>query len=306
MNTAPGTDRNTMRERHPPGGSRLPEASLLKACLLAVILLCPCVGAVQDTFRVKTPPGYDDYADWIHTAGARRLEKMEHGMRVRLPRPVKVVLLPPGEGDMPDWASGWAGREGVFLRVNRMEDIPAVFTHELAHLLIWKAVGRVGAVPRWFEEGLAMHLSGENSSVWARMRVSLSGGPSLMELEHGFPTGSAEARRAYAKSYMAVSQLYRKMGEEGILRFMDRVGEGRSFHELLLEMTGWNVPAFDRAMKRRIRWNYVYIPLLTSSSFLWLALTLLFIVVYMRKRKRTMELMALWEEEEHDPDVPYH
>ena len=163
----------------------------------------------------------------------------------------------------------------------------------------------VGFTPRWFQEGLAMHLAGEGSHLWARIYVSISGRPHLVELSRTFPGDEETARKAYAKSFLAVSFMMKKLKMEGILRLLDEVRDGVAFDRALVGLMGMNVPGLEAAMGRSIRWSYVYLPLITSSSFLWLLLTLFFILVYIRKRQHDEEILARWEEEEvDDPDVP--
>ncbi|HPR64323.1 MAG TPA: peptidase MA family metallohydrolase [Thermoanaerobaculia bacterium] len=254
-------------------------------------------------FVVHAPKGYEDFESWIRTAGEERLKSMEQSLGVPLPRGYAVYLIPPDQGDLPDWAAGWASPGRITLRIRKMEDVPEVFTHELAHAIIWNASGH-NDLPRWFQEGLAMYLAGESTALWSRVVVSVEGGPSLISLNHTFPSEGSAVTQAYAKSYLAVHVMIRRVGMEGIRTLLSEVRRGKNFDTILMDVAGLNIPGLDSTMKRRVRWSYVYLPLITSSSFLWLALTVFFIVVYIRKRTRAREILASWEDEANDPDVP--
>ena len=255
---------------------------------------------------VVAPEGYQSLRTWVRQEGMVRLRLMESHLGCRLKEPLTITLIPAGSGENPPWAAGWARPGHLTIRVSDIRTFPALFDHELAHVVIWECSG-YRSLPRWFEEGLAMHLAGEREPLWRRFYAALSGFPDLSSLNARFPDQEAHARLAYARSFYAVRAIIQSSGIEGIQNMLQMVKQGRPFEEALLMETGMNTRALDSMVKKRKRWSYVYLPLLTSSSFMWLALSLLFIVVYTRKRKRTLEIMASWEEEEHDdPDVPCH
>src|SRR5690606_7147214 len=97
-------------------------------------------------------------------------------VHVRVGRTVGEMqtLAPPGVG-YPKYASGVAYSEiGLVLLTeqprypNEDHNLLQVFRHELAHVALHDAVGQ-GSVPRWFNEGFAVHASGE--AVTARMQT---------------------------------------------------------------------------------------------------------------------------------------
>ncbi|MEZ4372852.1 MAG: peptidase MA family metallohydrolase [Polyangiaceae bacterium] len=100
-----------------------------------------------------------------------------------------------------------------------------VFRHELAHVALYDAVG--GAhVPRWFNEGFAVHVSGESSlarlqTLWiATVANNLI---PLSNIDNGFPADSDRAAVAYAQSADIVRYLLRKQDTERLDSLLERV-----------------------------------------------------------------------------------
>jgi hypothetical protein len=89
-------------------------------------------------------------------------------------------------------------RKGILLSTLR---------HELAHLAVHRL--RARAVPRWYEEGLVLFLTGEKPGVSAN---SLDSSRSLEEAI-ARPHSEAEMNAAYARALALVRELARRRGE---------------------------------------------------------------------------------------------
>ncbi len=107
------------------------------------------------------------------------------------------------------WINGAKWRAGPELENRR------VMAHEMAHVLLHTLAGG-GDLPKWAEEGIAMHLAGQWSPVdTVRLAQERAFGrlPRLEDLEHAFPNNS-RVDMAYAVSYFAVEVLARSVGDE--------------------------------------------------------------------------------------------
>jgi hypothetical protein len=63
---------------------------------------------------------------------------------------------------------------------------------------------------------------------------------------------------------------------------------------------------WERRWRRSVTMRYRWIPALTSGGSLWLLISLLFVIAFLRKRRRSRAVLARWEEEERflDPADP--
>src|SRR5690606_28262832 len=97
--------------------------------------------------------------------------------------------------------------------------------HELAHIAVAGAAGEGrGQVPRWFDEGVARRLAGEDGmdddAVLAQAK--LGGRVMLLEgLERSFPGSQASAAIAYAVSGRAIELLEAEHGKGVVRRILD-------------------------------------------------------------------------------------
>ena len=70
------------------------------------------------------------------------------------------------------------------------------------------------------------------------------------------------------------------------------------FNQAFREATGRPLHKVEAEWRRSLTWRYRYIPMVTSGGTLWLGVTLLFILGYYRKWKRSRLKLEQWEEEE--------
>jgi hypothetical protein len=165
------------------------------------------------------------------------------------------------------------------------DSLDAVLQHELAHVLVTRAAGG-HSVPRWFHEGVA--LAAERS--WglgdrARLayEVALRGRVRVDDLGPLFDANESSATRAYTLAGAFVQDLLREYGPTAAARVLVRVADGRPFEAALDEVTGESLTDLDdRFWERmdRTRW----LSFVTSSTALWITITLLAIWAMRRRR----------------------
>ena len=172
--------------------------------------------------------------------------------------------------------------------------------HEVAHVLIARAA-RGRPLPRWFNEGVAMAAGGawgvEDRSRF--MLATLRRGPvRLADADRLFAGGGASAARAYALSGAFVRDLLRRHGPGVTGDVLAQVGRGVAFEDAFRQATGEPLAAAEESFWRRQTFWQRWLPFLTSSFALWLAVTLLALAAFRRRRRRDAELAARWEQEE--------
>lgn len=224
--------------------------------------------------------------------------------------PIRVQFVPEGSAKarvMPTWGVAYAiGNAGTVVMVpSRIPTYPddsleAVLRHEVAHVLVARAAGYRG-VPRWFNEGLAT-VAGREWSMKDRGLVMLAAIPrkglTLQEIDEGFYGGTLGAQRAYALSTAFMRWLLDQDGPDVAARVLHHVARGDSFEDAFRSATGRSLGAAERAYWRNLNvWNR-WIPILGSSGFLWIVITLLALFAFRRRKERDDELRRKWQEED--------
>lgn len=117
----------------------------------------------------------------------------------------------------------------------KASELRRVLRHELTHAIIDQRTK--GNCPHWLQEGIAQFLDGTDvraTEAWLRQQAS----PliPLFRIEGPFRDRDASSREvAYRESASAVSFLVSRIGRNGLLFLIQRLGEGRPFDRALLE-----------------------------------------------------------------------
>lgn len=160
--------------------------------------------------------------------------------------PVEIVEERDGAPELPGHYVGGVIR----LRrdtVGKEAELRRVLRHEITHAII-DARTR-GNCPHWLQEGIAQFLDGTDvvsTNAWLRAAA----GPMvpLFRLEGPFKDRDAPSReRAYRQSASAVSFLVARVGRGGLLKLIERLGQGRGFEQALLESAGLSYSELQQA-----------------------------------------------------------
>ncbi|MCG8459118.1 MAG: hypothetical protein MI919_22805 [Holophagales bacterium] len=230
--------------------------------------------------------------------------------------PIRIVLAPEGSREArraPSWSVAYAlGNAGLVVLIpSRVPvypdgDLEQVLRHEIAHVLISRAAGRYG-VPRWFHEGVAIvgarewRLEDRSRLVleaFRRQQVPMS------DVELGFSGGAVSAGRAYAVSAAFVRYLLEQWGDDAVARVLEEVAKGKRFRRAFRSALGVSLKEVEAAFWADFDFWNRWVPFLTSSGALWLAVTALALLAFRRRRQRDEELRQRWDEEELDEPGP--
>lgn len=227
---------------------------------------------------------------------------------VRVARtPDQMTELAPADAPPPAYAAGVA-YPSVHLAILALQapgtweapDLTELLRHELAHVALYDAVAG-HHVPRWFDEGLAIHESGELP--WAR-RVALADaslGNHLLpfaELDCGFPSDCYDVNVAYAESADFVSFL---LGAADRARFgllVERVRAGAAFDRALEDAYGTDIRKLEYEWRTELGRRFGIIPALTGGGLLWVLIVGLAAAAWIKRRRRAKEKLARWAVEE--------
>lgn len=220
-------------------------------------------------------------------------------------------LAPRGIG-YPKYASGLAYSEiGLVLLTEEprypgeQHDLTEIFRHELAHIALHDAV-QGKSIPRWFNEGFAVHASGE--AVSGRLQTlwtaTLSGNLlPLRDLTARFPSDATTASVAYAQAADIVRYLVRADEAHRFRSLVERVRTGESFERALSDAYSTDLASFEHEWREDVARRYTFWPIFLSGTTIWVLALGLVVLGWKRRKKRDQKTLARWAVEEAAEDA---
>lgn len=157
----------------------------------------------------------------------------------------------------PAWAGGFAtSSTQVFLcgpsvgaLAIRPRPYVEVLTHEVAHAVQLQLTGRVH-LPRWFTEGFAMYVAGDDSAAALDDLAWFSHQTKGRPLEAAF--GQLKSREdvvtAYGMATYGFRKLIEKTGRSGMVDLLESIREGTAFEAALQKHAGLSLAELDGAV----------------------------------------------------------
>jgi hypothetical protein len=220
-------------------------------------------------------------------------------IRIGVGRQEFEKLALPG-GEPPPWAVALAYPSHSIVLLNALTLLgpegPVTLRHELSHV----ALGQLGqGWPRWFQEGLAQHLTGERYSMthYSALFTAVTQNKifSFELLADGWPHLPSDVEIAYAQSAAFVAWLAQRHGPEGMGRLVDEVRKGQHFETAFAKALHTSVTVEEKDWREGLAARYGWLPLTTSMSLVWLGATALVVAAYVRRRKQKAEKLTEME-----------
>jgi stage II sporulation protein D len=180
----------------------------------------------SEHFELVFPPGQQP---WVSEAlQALEAARRTLGKRARLlPAHVRVRTWETTEefiraSGQPGWVAASNDGRAIALQplrtLARRGILASTLRHEVTHLAVHKL--RAPEVPRWYEEGLVLYLTGE------RVNASAAGGSTGRSLEESVsrPRSEAEMKAAYARALERVRGLARRRGPGALWQVLEHPG----------------------------------------------------------------------------------
>src|SRR5882672_4749130 len=265
----------------------------------------------QFVFREESRPQPESVA----AEAPRVLADLVRDPGVHSPPVISVTILPESAtgraagdgGGAPHWAVGFVPGSsnavvlrGDLIRAYPFEDLLSLFGHEMTHVLLNSLPEGGGELPRWFHEGVAVMESRRWSfrDAFALGSTLVVGTPTPLDrLATSFPEEEGAARAAYAESFSFINFLEREHGPGAVRRVMIGMTIGEPFPEAFRRAIGIDLAVAEAAWRDKVTWAYRWIPALTSTGVLWLAITFLVFLSRIAKRRRERDLQEAWERE---------
>jgi hypothetical protein len=142
------------------------------------------------------------------------IEVPSHPARIALPQGTNLVLLSPRAYE--------AGRYRY-----TSEEFERLIGHELTHVVEEFLSPNIEALPRWWSEGLAMHLSGDWLEEGAHVREGVVAGriPAMAEMQDG-AVADVSVRLCYQWGWTVVRYIESAHGQAGIRHVVERCADG--------------------------------------------------------------------------------
>lgn len=219
-------------------------------------------------------------------------------VRVGFGREEYEALSLPG-GAPPPWAIALAypGRNIMLVEATSLTtlDGPLTLRHELVHV----ALGQFGKVwPHWFQEGLAMELTGERKWQFEQVAtltraVTQDRVYDFDEISERFPQAQESVDIAYAQSAAFVEFLRARHGSGAFQRLIDRVEQGDNFEKAFGAAFWVPLSMEEEAFKKDLPRRYPWWPLLLSGgTVVWAVMSILLVMGWARRRREVRELRA--------------
>jgi hypothetical protein len=221
--------------------------------------------------------------------------------------PGEMASLAPEGAPFPRYAAGVAYSDIGFVLLtlhpvdpNSRHDLGEVFRHELAHVALHDAVdGR--PVPRWFNEGVAVFVSGEGSVTRLQTLWTATVADELLplgRLERTFPTDAVGVSVAYAQAADVVRFLIRRQDQQRFTGLVERVRKGQDFERALNDSYGLDLATLEFEWREDVARRYTFWPVIFSGTVIWVGAIGLFIWGWRRRKKRSGVTLARWGREE--------
>ncbi len=291
--------------------------------LLAIIMLlgasAACAGALHEgLFRIAYPEGEERTAAVTLAAMQDFLDQW--GDRLDPGTAPIIVHICATQRDFaaragfspPPKVGGVAHAEDGIIVLRTPGQLPnpryyeGVARHELVHVLLARNTD-TNRLPRWLNEGIAMHISGEyrwsSSFHVARMYMAdslftyddLMLNFSLIQREQPFGD-------LYAQSLSMTAYLYNYLGEDTFWEMVFALRE-KDFPTAFAQHAGMTPPEFWEVWRRSL-WKVAVISSVVSGFGVFQFMALLAIVAYLRKRQRNRRTLAAWDKEDEE-DEPF-
>lgn len=198
----------------------------------------------------------------------------------------------------PSWAVALAYPEPNIILVNAHSLVQGDGQQTLRHELVHVALGRLGrGWPRWFHEGLATMVTGEQRysvSQYATLARAVSQQKVFRfeDLADGFPDLPGDVEIAYAQSAAFVAWLHDRYGREGFGALVDGVRRGEPFEMAYGKAFHTSLSQDEKVFSAELPGRYPLWPVIATGTTMWVVLAGLVVVAYFRRKQKVAALRA--------------
>ncbi len=198
---------------------------------------------------------------------------------------------------VPRWAEALAWPRHNVILVDALSLLKpsgeVTLRHELSHV----ALGQLSNEwPRWFQEGVAMYLTGDRFSVtqYSAMFRAVTQGRlfDFTDISQAWPDHPADVEIAYAQSVTFVAHLAQRYGRERLGELVDHVQGGAAFEVAFARAFLTSLGVEQESWAKRLPSLYSWTPILTSSTVVLSLGALVLVAGWVRRRRVKAEKLA--------------
>lgn len=237
-----------------------------------------------------------------------------------LEQPVRIFIAPTESGftrmtgeSFPHWGEAVAipAHQQVIVKSPRWyrpsQQMKIILCHELVHVLVAAATANV-ELPRWFNEGLAIYVSGDLRFVEGKeLPRAVSSGHllKLREINSVLSFQQLQASLAYQQSFAAVQYLVDTYSHSSLPKLLQNIATYTNFQRGFYKTYGMSVLDFEEEYRTYLDDKFRYSFLLDFETWLWVIMVgLFFLAVIIRKFKNRQKIKQ-WEEEHRSQFTQY-
>lgn len=219
-------------------------------------------------------------------------------------------------GRLPEWGVACAipGTDIIIVRSPRIVELwreqpREILYHEITHVFLDQLM-EGAVVPRWFHEGYAQYVSrmwGMDSFLEFSVAMLMGRVFALHDLRRDFPDDENSARRAYLQSYTVVEFMFSRWNESQMQLLIERWRASGDLDTALRTGLGLTLGQMENLWREWAGVRYGWLKLLTSATLIWIGAAVLFLVIFVARRrryKRKLEQMRLHERRFAESIVP--
>lgn len=229
-------------------------------------------------------------------------------VRVGVGRAEYEALALPG-GTPPSWAVALAYPDANIILLDAHSLVKGDGQDTLRHELVHVALGRLGHNwPRWFHEGLALMVTGEQRysvTQYATLARAVNTDRIFRfeDLAEGFPDLPADVEIAYAQSAVFVRWLHDRYGADGFGKLVDGVQAGEPFEKAFGKAFHTSLQQEEKAFTAELPGRYPLWPVIATGTTMWVGLSAMVVWAYFRRRRYVIALRAEQEAQEAADDA---
>jgi hypothetical protein len=285
----------------------------LPALIAVLLLMAIAPHAQEQQWRIHREPGLEiQYRPRNATELPRLSASFEALADTSLPVTIHLLVAASRmeferltEGMIPEWSAAVAfpsQRLIVISLISPEKPLAQIMTHEVSHIMLGALV--MEPVPRWFDEGLAMYLSGE-WSIYDSFRLArgaiMSELIELPRIDYVLSFQRDRAWLAYTQSHAAVMSLFERMTDAERSQFMRGLAT-MPFDEALAVATNIRRSQFEEEWMAGARRRYALIAL-ADDMWIWTVLLPgIFFIALAVRWWRNRKTIQRWKDEDDDDD----